>query len=56
MANKIPMGGVTEIKFGAKMKGFTIQRLCYPGIHPIIIHQTQILLHMPANFAEWTLI
>jgi hypothetical protein len=25
--NKIPMKGVTETKFGAKMKGWTIQRL-----------------------------
>ena len=31
--NKIPMEGVTETKFGAKMKGWTIQRLPHPGIH-----------------------
>jgi hypothetical protein len=48
--NKIPMKGVTETKFGAKTKGWTIQRLPYPGIHPIISHQTQTLLHMPARF------
>jgi hypothetical protein len=27
MGNKIPMEGVTEAKFGAKMEGKTIQRL-----------------------------
>ena len=30
------MKGVTETKFGAKMKEWTIQRLPHPGIHPII--------------------
>ena len=39
IGNKIPMKGVTETKFGAKMKGWTIQRLPHPGIHPIISHQ-----------------
>jgi hypothetical protein len=29
--NKIPMEGVTETKFGAKMKGWTIQRLPHHG-------------------------
>jgi hypothetical protein len=48
IGNKIPMKGVT--KFGAKMKGWTIQRLPHLGIHPIISHQAQILLHMPARF------
>jgi hypothetical protein len=48
--NKIPMKGVTETKFGAKTKGWTIQRLSHPGIHPIISHQTQTLLHMPQRF------
>ena len=48
MGNKIPMKGVTETKFGAKMKGWTIQRLSH--LHPIISHQTQALLHMPARF------
>ena len=47
---KIPMKGVTETKFGAKMKGWTIQRLPHRGIHPIISHQTQTLLHMPERF------
>jgi hypothetical protein len=37
-------------KFGAKMKGWTIQRLPHLGIHPIISHQTQTLLHMPERF------
>jgi hypothetical protein len=50
IGNKIPMKGVTETKFGAMMKGWTIQRLLHPGIHPIISHQTQTLLHMSARF------
>ena len=50
IGNKIPMEGVAETKFGAKMKGWTIQRLPHLGIHPIISHQTQTLLHMPARF------
>jgi hypothetical protein len=50
IGNKIPMKGVTETKFGAKTKGWTIQRLPHPMIHPIISHQTQTLLHMPARF------
>jgi hypothetical protein len=37
------MEGVTETKFGAKSKGWTIQRLPHLGIHPIISHQTQTL-------------
>ena len=45
IGNKMPMKGVTETKFGAKMKGWTIQRLPHLGIHPIISHQTQTLLH-----------
>jgi hypothetical protein len=49
IGNKIPMKGVTETKFGAKTKGWTIQRLPHPGIHPIINYQTQTLLHMPAR-------
>jgi hypothetical protein len=44
------MEGVIETKFGAKMKGWTIQRLPHLGIHSIISHQTQTLLHMPARF------
>jgi hypothetical protein len=48
--NKIPMEGVSETKFGAKMKGWTIQRLPHPGIHPIVNDQTQTLLHTPARF------
>jgi hypothetical protein len=50
IGNKTPMEGVTETKVGAKMKGWTIQRLPHLGIHPIISHQTQTLLHMPARF------
>jgi hypothetical protein len=48
--NKISMEGVAETKFRAKTKGWTIQRLPHLGIHPIISHQTQIVLHMPARF------
>jgi hypothetical protein len=48
IGNKVPVKGVT--KFGAKTKGWTIQRLPHPGIHPIISHQTQTLLHMPERF------
>jgi hypothetical protein len=50
MGNKILMEGVIETKLGAETKGWTIQRLPYLGIHPIISHQTQTLLHMPARF------
>jgi hypothetical protein len=49
IGNKIPMGGVTETKFGAKTKGWTIQRLLHLGAQPIVSHQTQTLLHMPAR-------
>jgi hypothetical protein len=50
MGNKIPMEGVTETKFGAETEGRTIQRLPHLGIHPIISHQTQRVLQMPARF------
>jgi hypothetical protein len=45
------MKGITETKFGAKAKRWTIQRLPYLRIYPIICHQTQILLHMPEIFS-----
>jgi hypothetical protein len=48
--NKIPMEGVTETKFGAEMKAWTIHRLPDQGILPIISHQRHTLLHMPARF------
>ena len=32
------------------MKGWTIQRLLHLGFYPIISHQTQTLLHLPARF------
>jgi hypothetical protein len=54
IGNKIPMKGVTETKFGAKKKGWTIQRLPHPGIHPIISHQTQ--AHASKVLDERTLI
>ena len=47
MRNKKPMEGVTEKKFGDDTEGKIIQRLPYPGIHPITNHQTQTPLHMP---------
>jgi hypothetical protein len=50
MGNKIPMEGVTQTKFGAEMEGRAIQRLPHPGIHTIISHQTQTLLHISARF------
>ena len=53
IGNKIPMEGVTETKFGAKSKGWTIQRLPHPGFHSIISHQMQTLLRMPVRCC-WT--
>jgi hypothetical protein len=50
MGNKIPMEGVTETKFEAETEERTIQRLAYPGIHPIYNHQTQTLLPIPIRF------
>jgi hypothetical protein len=50
IGNKIPIEGVTETKFGTEMEGWTTQRLPHRGIHPIISHQTQTLLNMPARF------
>jgi hypothetical protein len=50
--NKISMEGVAMTKFGAKTKGWTIQRLPHLGVHLIISHQTQTLLHMPARFCR----
>jgi hypothetical protein len=43
MGNKIPMDGVTEIKFRAEPEGMISQRLSHLGIHPINNHQTQTL-------------
>ena len=50
IGNKIPMERVTEKRFRAKIKGWTIQRLSNRGIHPIISHREQTILHMPARF------
>ena len=50
IGNKTPMEGVTETKFGAETKGWTIQRLPYPGIHPIISFQTLTPLHTLVGF------
>ena len=46
IGNKTLMEEVTETKFGAEMKGWTIKRLPYPEIHPIISLQKLI----PARF------
>jgi hypothetical protein len=48
--NKTPMEGVTETKFGAGTKGWTILRLPYPGFHPIISLQKLTPLHTLARF------
>jgi hypothetical protein len=48
--NKTPIEGVTETKFGAEMKGWTIERLPYLGIHPIISLHALTPLHTPARF------
>jgi hypothetical protein len=45
IGNKTAMEGVTETKFGAETKGWTIQRMPYPGIHHIISFQTLTPLH-----------
>ena len=50
MGNKIPTEGVTETKIGAETEARTMQRLPHSGIHNIISHQMQTLLHMPARF------
>jgi hypothetical protein len=39
IGNKTPIEGVTETKFGAKMKGWTIQRLPHLGLHPKVTHK-----------------
>jgi hypothetical protein len=49
IGNKTPLEGGKETKFGAEMKEWTIQRLLHLGIHPIISHQMQTLLHIPAR-------
>jgi hypothetical protein len=50
IGNKTPMEGVTETKFGAETKGWTIYRLPYLGIHPIISFQKLTPLHTVARF------
>ena len=54
IGNKIPMNGVTETRFGAKVKGWTIQRLPHLGIHPIIKPRQYCICQQ--DFAEGTLI
>jgi hypothetical protein len=56
MGNKIPMEGVTEIKFGAEPEGMTIQSLPHLGIYPINNHQTQTLGRCPQKLADRSLI
>jgi hypothetical protein len=50
MGNKTPIEEVTETKFRAETEVRIIQRLLHPGIHPIINHQIQTLLHKPERF------
>jgi hypothetical protein len=50
IGNKTPMEGVTETKIGAEKKGWTIWRLPYPGIHPIISLQSLTPLQTLARF------
>ena len=50
--NKTPMEGVTETEFGAETKGWTIYRLPYLGIHPIISLQMLTPLHTLARFCR----
>ena len=52
MGNKIPLEGVMETKFGAETKGWTIYRLPYLGIHPIISLQMLTPLHTLARFCR----
>jgi hypothetical protein len=47
--NKILSGGNMESNCGAETEGEVIQRLPYPGIHPIYRHETQTLLQMPKS-------
>jgi hypothetical protein len=47
---KIPMEGITETNFRVETERRTLQRLSYPGIHPINNHQTQTLLHIATRF------
>jgi hypothetical protein len=50
IGNKTPMEGVTETKFGAEKKGWTIERLPHPEIHPTISLQTLTPLNTLARF------
>jgi hypothetical protein len=50
LGNKISMEGVTETRSEAETERRTIQRLPYPGIHPINKDKTQTLLHRPTGF------
>jgi hypothetical protein len=50
IGNKTPMKRVTETKFGAETKGWTIWRLPSVGIHPIIRLQTLTPLHTLTRF------
>jgi hypothetical protein len=49
IGNKTPMEGVTETKFGAETKGWTIET-AISGIHPIISFQMLTPLHTLARF------
>ena len=49
IGNKTSMEGVTKTKFGAEMKGWTMWRLPYPGILPIVSVQALTPLHILAR-------
>ena len=55
IGSNAPMEGATETEFGAETKGWTIQRLYHPRIHPIINHQTQTLLYIRMLWTEWSM-
>jgi hypothetical protein len=56
IGSKIPIEGVTETKFGAKMKEWTIQRLPTWGIHPQSATKPRHYCICQQDFAERTLI
>jgi hypothetical protein len=56
IGNKIPMKGVTETKFEANTKGWTIQRLPRLGTHSIISTKPRHYCTCQQDFAEGTLI
>ena len=56
IGNKTPMEGVTETKFGAQKKAWTIQRFPYQGNNPLITIKHRHYCICQQDFAERTLI